>query len=183
MLHRIREAWMPHNGGGTLSVEVGNVHGWQAQEHEHAKRATLSGRGTVGKTAIVGLKDRDTNQVTVEKTDKPTLQFVTDPDATSTPMMRWSTRPYPSSTRRFATALRSTSMNKPTPTESSPSGRCSSGSYRNLPQDVSQILTATRGSTRPRHSRPNARSRPPTRRTLPYKKLTACNGLSSGARS
>ena len=52
-------------------------------------RAELEGRGAVGKTAVVGAKDRATNQVraqVVENTDKPTLQgFVIDnaaPDAT-----------------------------------------------------------------------------------------------------
>ena len=54
-----------------------------------AKRKTFAGRGTAGKTAVVGLKDRATKQVrakVVAKTDAETLQgFVidhADPDAT-----------------------------------------------------------------------------------------------------
>ncbi len=46
------------------------------------RRAELSGRGAVGKTAVVGAKDRATKQVTakvVTSTDKATLQgFVSD---------------------------------------------------------------------------------------------------------
>ena len=41
-----------------------------------SKREELTGRGAVGKTAIAGAKDRDTNQVraqVVERTDKPTV--------------------------------------------------------------------------------------------------------------
>ena len=67
MLHRIRETWMPNNGGGMLyegPVEVDETYmGGKRKNMSNAKRATLSGRGTVGKTAVVGLKDRDTNQV------------------------------------------------------------------------------------------------------------------------
>ena len=54
-----------------------DVHGRQAQNMSNAKRATLEGRGAVGKTAVVGAKDRATKQVAarvVESTDKPTLQ-------------------------------------------------------------------------------------------------------------
>ena len=42
-----------------------------------AKRKALTGRGAVGKTAVVGPKDRATNRVaarSVEATDAPTLQ-------------------------------------------------------------------------------------------------------------
>ena len=42
-----------------------------------AKRAKLTGRGAVGKTAVVGVKDRASNRVmarSVPATDKPTLQ-------------------------------------------------------------------------------------------------------------
>ena len=54
-----------------------------------AKREEMEGRGPVGKTAVIGAKDRATNQVAakvVQSTDKETLQgFVADhtaPDAT-----------------------------------------------------------------------------------------------------
>ena len=97
MLHRIREAWMPNlRGGGGKPydgpAEVDEKYmGGKRKNMSNAKRAELAdtGRGAVGKTAIVGVKDRATNQVrakVVESTDKPTLQgFVvenTTPGAT-----------------------------------------------------------------------------------------------------
>ena len=84
MLHRIREAWMPHlNAGSGGDPYVGPVEvdesyfGGKRKNMSNAKRATLEGRGAVGKTAVVGMKDRATNQVragVVESTDKATLQ-------------------------------------------------------------------------------------------------------------
>ena len=88
MLHRIREAW----GGGKDSgpkfsgpVEVDETYmGGKRKNMSNAKRAELAdtGRGAVGKTAVVGAKDRATNRVSaqvVESADKETLQgFVVD---------------------------------------------------------------------------------------------------------
>lgn len=92
MLHRIREAFASPTDGPRFRgpVEVDETYmGGKRKNMSNAKRATLKGRGTVGKTAVVGAKDRDTNQVraqVVMKTDKPTLHgFVidhTDPNAT-----------------------------------------------------------------------------------------------------
>ena len=91
MLHRIREA---SSGGGNGSfsgpVEVDETYfGGKRKNMSNAKRADFSGRRTVGKTAVVGAKDRATKRVAakvVERTDKPTLHgFVAehvDPDAT-----------------------------------------------------------------------------------------------------
>ena len=58
--------------------------GGKRKNMSNAKREALAGtgRGAVGKTAVVGAKDRATNQVVakvVQSTDKETLQgFVTD---------------------------------------------------------------------------------------------------------
>ena len=56
--------------------------------NKHASKRLRAGRGTVGKAAVAGLKDRQTNRIkaqVVDKTDRPTLQgFVhqnTEPDA------------------------------------------------------------------------------------------------------
>ena len=82
MLHRIRGAWNARNDGGQVSgpVEVGETHmGGKRANMSNAKCKELSGtgRGAVGKAAIVGAKDRAGNRVAAkvfESTDKPTLQ-------------------------------------------------------------------------------------------------------------
>ena len=85
MLHRIREAWMPKRAGaggapydGPAEVDEKYM-GGKRKNMSNAKRRELAdtGRGAVGKTAIVGMKDRATNQVrakVIKSTDKPTLQ-------------------------------------------------------------------------------------------------------------
>ena len=78
MLHRLREAW----GESGLDQFVGPVEadetfmGGQRKNMHAAKRKKLTGRGGVGKTAVAGVRDRDTNQVsaqTIENADGPTL--------------------------------------------------------------------------------------------------------------
>ena len=85
MLHRIRQAWTGDDSDPqyTGPVEVDETYfGGKRMNMSNAKRATLEGRGAVGKTAVVGAKDRATNHVSaqvVESTDKATLQgFVID---------------------------------------------------------------------------------------------------------
>ena len=87
MLHRIRQAWSQADEHGSFSgpVEVDETYfGGKRKNMSNAKREELAGtgRGAVGKTAVVGAKDRATNQVVakvVQSTDKETLQgFVTD---------------------------------------------------------------------------------------------------------
>lgn len=82
MLHRIREGWNRPNGNGDFSgpVEVDEAYmGGKRRNMSNRKRTELAGtgRGSVGKTAVVGMKDRATNQVSakvVEDTTKDTLQ-------------------------------------------------------------------------------------------------------------
>ena len=80
MLHRIREAWSRAEGGPRLRgpVEVDETYvGGKARNMSLAKRATFEGRGGAGKSAVVGMKDRASNQVRarrVDRTDSPTLQ-------------------------------------------------------------------------------------------------------------
>ena len=90
MLHRIREAWTPESSKGFPGpVEVDETFfGGKRRNMSKKKRKLVKGRGTAGKTAVVGMKDRETNQVTaevVERTDRKTLvPFVlenADPDA------------------------------------------------------------------------------------------------------
>ena len=80
MLHRIREVWAPKDGGPKFSgpVEVDETYmGGKRKNMSKAKRATLEGRGAVGKTTVAGAKDRATNHVSarvVPDTGKATLQ-------------------------------------------------------------------------------------------------------------
>ncbi len=85
MLHRIREAWAGGNGKGGYCgpVELDESYfGGRRSNMSNTKRKTLKGRGPVGKMAVVGAKDRSSNQVAakvVRNADAETLQgFVLD---------------------------------------------------------------------------------------------------------
>ena len=79
LAHRIRKAW--NAGAGNLfegPVEVDETFvGGRRRNMPNSKRKELTGRGPVGKVAVVGIKDRSTNQVSaqvVEDTTAATLQ-------------------------------------------------------------------------------------------------------------
>ena len=93
MLHRIREAWAEDDDEDLDGpVEVDETYfGGERKNMPLAKQKALAGtgRGTVGKTAVVGVKDRDSGEVraeVVQRTDGATLKgFVrehVDPGAT-----------------------------------------------------------------------------------------------------
>ncbi len=84
MLHRLREAWGYNNGGpfdGPVEVDE-TYFGGKRRNMSNARREEVkdTGRGPVGKVAVIGAKDRRTNKVSAEvvrHTDKPTLhEFV-----------------------------------------------------------------------------------------------------------
>ena len=83
LAHRIRETWDRSEGpfGGPVEIDETYI-GAKRKNMSNAQRKELTGRGPVGKTAVVGAKDRETNRVAakaVESTDKETLQgFVKD---------------------------------------------------------------------------------------------------------
>ena len=81
LAHRIRKAWGKGNGSvfsGPVEVDETYFGGRSRNMHRSARKA-LTGRGAVDKVAVVGVKDRATNQVSAEvvpDTSRPTLEGV-----------------------------------------------------------------------------------------------------------
>ncbi len=80
MLHRLRKAYEIEVGPFNGPIEVDEHYsGGKYRNMSVSKRRELSGCGPVGKTAVIGIKDRDTNHVSarvVDSTDKDTLQYL-----------------------------------------------------------------------------------------------------------
>ncbi|MXX72580.1 MAG: IS1595 family transposase [Gemmatimonadetes bacterium] len=89
LAHRLRQAWEENNGLSLFDgpVEVDEAYfGGKRANMSNARRKELegAGRGPVTMTAVVGAKDRETNQVAarvIDSTDRATLQGFVDEHA------------------------------------------------------------------------------------------------------
>ena len=76
LAHRIRKTWEEDKALFVGPVEVDETYIGGKERNKHKSKKLNAGRGPVGKTAVVGIKDRDTNQVVAQPiafTDKPSL--------------------------------------------------------------------------------------------------------------
>ena len=81
MVHRIREGLGLEEDDAHFHepVEVDEAYMGGKESNKHASRKLRKGRGSVGKTAVVGIKTRNSGQVyarTVESTDRETLHGI-----------------------------------------------------------------------------------------------------------
>ena len=77
LAHRIREMWNDETAKMAGPVETDETYIGGLEKNKHNSKKLKAGRGPVGKTAVVGMKDRETNTVkatVVKRTDAATLQ-------------------------------------------------------------------------------------------------------------
>ena len=203
MLHRIREAWNRPNGNGngfSGPVEVDEAYmGGKRRNMSNSKRKELTGRGPTGKTAVAGIKDRDSNQVAarvvpntksetmsrfiMEHTDPDTVMVYTDDALTYHALPNHETVKH--STGEY---VRGQAHTNGVESFWSMLKRAHTGTFHKIsPKHLDRYVREFSGkhNLRPLGTLDQMRMtvRSLAGKTLPYDVLTADNGLESGARS